>query len=107
MCRGTPLLFVDELVDLLLPLDDPGWLHDLASEDVSLDEVWKPDGQFMADEAFGWDGENLCVRESKWGILLNGFGARLHLRSNSSKVSCLVSRTKQKTMPQAIRLSPA
>jgi hypothetical protein len=40
--------------------DDWRWLGDILAEDVSLDEPRKPDGQFMVNEIFRWDGENLC-----------------------------------------------
>lgn len=38
-----------------------GWgLGDVLAEDVALDKVRKPDGQLMADELAGRDGEDLC-----------------------------------------------
>ena len=56
------ILVVHDFVDLLGPLDDWWGLLDLVAEDVSLDEVWKPDFQFVADVLLRWDGENLCGR---------------------------------------------
>lgn len=47
-------------VRLLGLLDDWWRLHDLASEYVSLDEVWKPYGQLVMDEVLCWDREDLC-----------------------------------------------
>lgn len=41
------------------------------------------------------------------GQMMSRASGRFHLRSNSSRVSCLVSLTKQKIINQARRLSPA
>lgn len=51
---------------LLLLLDDWGRLHDLLAEDVSLDEVGKPRFQFVRDEAFCRDGEDLYGDIYQW-----------------------------------------
>ena len=47
---------------LVILLDDWWWLGDLPSEDVPLDEIRKPHGQFVADELFRWDREDLYKR---------------------------------------------
>ena len=84
--------------------DNGWWLGDVLAEDVALDEIGQPDACFVVEEFLCWDGENLWVDVS-WSCIKHvGFGC---LRSNSSSVSCLVSRTKQNIMPQAMRLSPA
>ena len=49
-------------IDLIGLFDDLRWLHDVLSENVSLDEVWKPHSQFMGDEVLGWDREDLCEK---------------------------------------------
>jgi hypothetical protein len=40
--------------------NDRWGLGDFLAEDVALDKVRKPDGQLMADELAGRDGEDLC-----------------------------------------------
>lgn len=42
--------------------DNRGRLGNVLAEDVTFDEVWKPDGQLVADELASWDGEDLCKR---------------------------------------------
>jgi hypothetical protein len=41
-------------------LNNRWWLRNILPKDVSLNKVWKPDGQFVGDERFGWDREDLC-----------------------------------------------
>lgn len=90
---------------LVVRRDDRWWLLDLLAENMTFDEVRQPDSEFMADEFARWNGKDLCRRIS---FFANINVVRLfHLRSNSSSVSCLVSLTKQKIMPQAIKFSPA
>jgi len=43
-------LLLQHSIDLRFFLNELGWLHDILSEDVSLDEVRKPDSQLMGDE---------------------------------------------------------
>jgi hypothetical protein len=78
-------------------------LGDLLAHDVALEEVREPDFGFVFEVDGCGDGEDLCCVVSIVGkrVILGD------LRSNSSRVSCLVSRTKQKIMPHAMRLRPA
>jgi hypothetical protein len=71
---------------------------------VPLEEIREPHGQLIAEETLRWD------REDLWRIVSGKDYMRragVYLRSISSRVSCLVSLTKQKIMNQAMRLSPA
>lgn len=49
------------IVRVSLP-DDGGWFGDVPAEDVTLEPVGKPHGQFVVDELLGGDGENLCKK---------------------------------------------
>jgi hypothetical protein len=47
----------------LLPIrlgNDWRWLLNIFPENVAFDKVWKPSLQFIRDEGFGWDHEDLC-----------------------------------------------
>jgi hypothetical protein len=92
------------ILSLILLRNDWRRLLDLASEDVTLDEVWQPDCELVMNELASWDGEDLCKVISAYGRAKT---SAFNLRSISSRVSCLVSRTKQKIMNQASRLRPA
>ena len=96
---------LERFVDGVLRGDDRGRLGELLAEDLGFDEPGEPDGELVADELLGGDLEDLCecVLECAFG----GHGVRWYVRSISSSVNCLVSRTKQKIMNQAMRLSPA
>jgi hypothetical protein len=80
-------------------------LRDVFAEDLGFDEPGEPDCKLVADELLGRDLEDLC------GVIVSMWNSRewffWYLRSISSRVSCFVSRTKQKIMPQAIRFKPA
>ena len=41
-------------------LDDWRWLRDLLSEDLPLEEIRKPNRQFIVEETLRWDREDLC-----------------------------------------------
>lgn len=75
---------------------------DVLSEDVSLNEPRQPHCQFVVDELLRGNREDLCQ-----SLVGGHHRMRYYLRSISSRVSCLVSLTKQKIMNQAMRLSPA
>ena len=108
-CRSrvpSGVLFLKHSLDLGTLLDDWWWLGDVLSEDVSPDKPRQPHGQLMGDKMLRWDGEDLCGERTSAGGQ-NGSSEVFNLRSNSSRVSCLVSLTKQKIINQAIRLSPA
>lgn len=47
--------------------DNRGRLGNVLAEDVTFDEVWKPDGQLVADKLAGGDGEDLCGKEDVSG----------------------------------------
>lgn len=46
---------------LVFLLNDWRWLRDVLAEDVTLDDVWKPHGQLVADELPGRNREDLCA----------------------------------------------
>lgn len=75
---------------------------------MTLDEVREPDGRLVADELASLDTEDLCKSwlANEFSLKDDSKSAR-YVRSSSSRVSSLVSRTKQKIIPQAIKLSPA
>jgi len=82
--RGSEALILlpgSDRIGELGPLDDGRGLHDLLAEDVALDEVREPRGQFVVDETFCRDGEDLCKgvyvsRMRKWikGNLRRAYG---------------------------------
>jgi hypothetical protein len=87
--------------------DDRRWPFSmLLEEEVSLAEPREPLGHLMFDELARWDREDLCARRQLQAFVTMRW-AGSHLRSISSRVSCLVSLTKQKIMNHAMRLSPA
>ena len=43
--------------------DNRGRFGNVPAENVTFDEVGKPDGQLVADELASWDGEDLYRRE--------------------------------------------
>ena len=99
---------LESVCDAFLGADDGGRLLDVLTQDLGLDEPGQPNGELVADELLGRDLEDLCgdgISLCFWRGLgeLGGW----HLRSISSRVSCFVSRTKQKIMNQAIRFRPA
>lgn len=118
ICRGVSLfcdfgekhLVLESGRDAVFGGDDGGRLRDVLAEDFGFDEPGQPDGELVADEFLGWDLEDLCDDDDVsvcflgrvWWSWVIG-----HLRSISSRVSCFVSRTKQKIMNQAMRFRPA
>lgn len=85
-------------------LDGVRGLGDVLTEEVTLPEVGDADVDLVAEEVLGGDIEDLCILVSDVHIVKGPSG---NLRSSSSRVSCFVSRRKQKTIPQAMRLRPA
>jgi hypothetical protein len=92
------------LISLLSSRNNLRRPRDVTSEDFSLNEPRQPHCQLVVDELLRWDREDLCK------MLVGRYrrvGVEMILRSISSRVSCLVSLTKQKIMNQAMRLRPA
>jgi len=102
-------LVLESVRNTVLGGNDGRRLRDVFAEDLGSDEPGKPDCEFVADELLGGDLEDLCgVIVSMYVRLVElGEWVLWRLRSISSRVSCFVSRTKQKIMPQAIRFKPA
>lgn len=72
------------------------------AKEVSFPEPWNRDECLMSEELGGGDREYLYQGVS---YVINGMC--IDSRSSSSRVNRLVSRTKQKIISQAMRLSPA
>jgi hypothetical protein len=90
-------------LDKVTLLNNRRWLGNVLAEDFALDEVRQPHLQLVVDELLRRDRKYLCGIVKTGGALVE----RKDLRSISSSVSCLVSLTKQKIMPQAMRFNPA
>lgn len=107
MCSSIQQVASVRVGDLLLlgGRNDGRRLGDLLAEDVALDEVRQPNEQFVRDEFLGGDRKDLWRIPLAWDVREYA-RSDVSLRSSSSRVSCLVSRTKQNIMNQASRLSP-
>lgn len=53
---------LERLLGVILLLDDRRWLHDLLSEDISLDEIRKPHSRLVGNVVLRWNREDLCER---------------------------------------------
>ncbi len=80
-------------------------LWGLGSKQVTFPKRRHHDSDFVAQKPTCRNGEDLYKTVSNRVLLLAM--NNLHVRSISSRVSCLVSRTKQKIISQAIRFRPA
>lgn len=89
-------------VSALALLNDGGRLFDLLAEEVALDEVREPNFHLVAEELLGRDREDLVNFFKRLGML-----ASSPIIRRKELTSCLVSRTKQKIMNQAIKFKPA
>lgn len=65
ICKSRDILYVfktlviilrlQDSLNLLFFLDDCWRLRNLLTEDVSLEEVWEPDSEFIRDETLCWN----------------------------------------------------
>ena len=62
MCSIRPSSIAVLTLRFISCRDNRWGLGDIPAEDVALDEVGKPHGEFVADELASRDGEDLCGR---------------------------------------------